>query len=51
MAIWDLAVYSSSLGKNEAWLAEDSGKVVQLSFDDKLNVSSNLVVHVSQRKL
>ena len=30
VAVWDLAVYSKN-DKQEVWLAEDSGKVTQLS--------------------
>lgn len=39
VAIWDLTIFSSGSSSYEVWLAEDSGKVTQLSFDATLQLT------------
>ena len=50
VAIWDLAVYSSGQTQ-DVWLCEDSGKVLHLSFDEKLDVKDVTLVYVSKNLL
>ena len=47
VAIWDLVTQSS--GSLEAWVADDSGKVTQLSFENEESISTpkTTIVHVS----
>ena len=46
VAVWDMAVFSKN-SKQEVWLAEDSGKVTQLSLASNEQISASKTVHVS----
>ena len=46
VSIWDCAVLSKS-PRLEVWLAEDSGKVTQLTFDASLQMTGSKTVYVS----
>lgn len=48
VSIWDLTVFSKA-PKFEVWLAEDSGKVTQLTLESNMQVAASQTVHVSSQ--
>ena len=52
VAIWDLQTYSAGASCLQIWLAEDSGKVMQLNLENEetLQITSKALLHVSKQE-